>query len=310
MEISLRHIEVFRAVMMAGSVTRAAVLLRTSQPTVSRELGALEDILEVALFVREHGRLTPTAEANILFDEVRRSYTGLERVAGVALALKRFERGQLSVACLPTFAQTLLPGACRAFLAGYPAVRIAVAPQESPLLEESLGAQRHDLGLSESELAPQGTMTEEVFSGDMVCVLPSSHPLAGREVLDLADFADQAFISLSVLDIYRRRLDDLFDAAGVRRDVAIETASAASVCAMVRQGLGVAIVNPLTALDEAGPELAGRGLAVRRFARSVPFKVALVRPLHRPPSVLADAFCATVRAHAAALSRALGASLA
>jgi DNA-binding transcriptional LysR family regulator len=305
MDITIRHVEVFRAVMTAGSVTRAAALLRTSQPTVSRELGSLEELLEVALFVREHGRLTPTAEANILFDEVRRSYAGLERVAGVALSLKRFEQGQLAIACLPTFAQTLLPGACRAFLADYPAVRVSVTPQESPLLEESLAAQRYDLGLSESDLAPQGTSAEPLFAGDMVCVLPAAHPLARRDVLELADFDGQDFVSLSVLDLYRRQLDDLFEQAGVQRHIAVETASAASVCAMVRQGLGVAIVNPLTALDEAGPELAGRGLAVRRFARSVPFRVALVRPLHRPPSVLTDAYCATLRAHAGALAAAL-----
>ena len=61
----------------------------------------------------------------------------------------------------------------------------------------------------------------------------------------------------------------------------VETHSAASVCAMVRAGVGVSVVNPLTALDYAAS-----GLVVRRFSIAVPFTVSLIRPLHRPSSAL------------------------
>ena len=50
--ITHRHIEVFRAVMTAGSATGAADLLHSSQPTVSRELATLESLLGYALFER------------------------------------------------------------------------------------------------------------------------------------------------------------------------------------------------------------------------------------------------------------------
>lgn len=66
----------------------------------------------------------------------------------------------------------------------------------------------------------------------------------------------------------------------------METHSAASICAMVRAGVGISVVNPLTALDYAG-----NGVVVRRFSVEVPFTVSLVRPLHRPGSALVDAFC-------------------
>ena len=61
MDIQHRHIEVFRAVMTAGSVTGAAALLHTSQPTLSRDLARLEQLLSYALFERERGRLKATA---------------------------------------------------------------------------------------------------------------------------------------------------------------------------------------------------------------------------------------------------------
>ena len=104
-----RHVEVFRAVMAAGSVTGAAAALHTSQPTVSRELARLEQVLGLHLFDRVRGRLQPTAQGYALHEEVQRSYAGLERVADTAVRLRQFTQGQLSIACLPAFAHALLP---------------------------------------------------------------------------------------------------------------------------------------------------------------------------------------------------------
>ena len=151
-----RHVEVFRAVMTAGSVTGAAEALFTSQPTISRELSRMESLLRLALFDRVRGRLQPTAQAYALFDEVQRSYAGLERVADTALRLRQFTEGQLSLACLPAFSHALLPGACARFQAAHPGVSVSVNPYESPLLEERLAAQAHDLGLTEHDGALAG----------------------------------------------------------------------------------------------------------------------------------------------------------
>lgn len=95
-----RHIEVFRALMVTGSTTRAAEMLYTSQPTISRELARMEQVVGFALFERAHGRLRPTMAALTLFDDVRLAYVGLERVAATAARLREFRDGQLSVIAL------------------------------------------------------------------------------------------------------------------------------------------------------------------------------------------------------------------
>lgn len=300
MSISLRHIEVFRAVMTTGSVTAAAALLHTSQPTASRELARFESLVQIKLFDRVRGRLIPTAPALMLFEEVRRSYLGLERVINLAASMRQFDQGQLAIICLPTFSQTLLPTVCREFLRQFPAVSLSITPQESPLLEEWLTSQRHDIGLTETPATPQATRRSALFSGDMVCVLPDGHPLLAKSTLTPGDFSGQPFINLSVFDIYRQQLDHVFEHHGVERRLAIETASASSVCAMVRQGLGLAIVNPLTAMDEAG-----RGLHLRQFSAAIPFTVSLIRPAHRASSTLADAFEQALHQHASTLKKAL-----
>ncbi|MCE6983389.1 LysR family transcriptional regulator, partial [Pseudomonas frederiksbergensis] len=89
------------------------------------------------------------------------------------------------------------------------------------------------------------------FSARMVCVLPNQHPLLQKTQLELSDFHEVDFINLSSLDTYRQQLDQHFRIAGVNRRTVIETTNAASVCAMVRQGLGVAIINPLSGLEAA-----------------------------------------------------------
>jgi DNA-binding transcriptional LysR family regulator len=106
-----------------------------------------------------------------------------------------------------------------------------------------------------------------------VAVLPVGHRLCHKAVLAPSDFADERFVSLAEGDPYRAAIDALFAAAQVPRLTLLDTASAVAVCALVQQGLGVAIVNPLTAAAMAGPTLVVRPLTV-----AIPFRVSLLLP--------------------------------
>lgn len=284
-KINWRHIEIFHAVMTSGNLTQAATLLQTSQPTVSRELARLERQLSLTLFERVRGRLQPTVQGLRLFEEVQRSWYGLDRIIDAAEGLRQFRQGELSVACLPVFSQSLLPPVCQTFLQRYPDVSLNIIPQESPLLEEWLSAQRYDLGITETQHAPAGTDRQALLTCDEVCVLPQHHRLAQRALLTPQDFAGENYVSLSRTDSYRQLLDALFHEQGVTRRMVMETHSAASVCAMVQAGVGISVVNPLTVLDYADS-----GVVMRPFSVAVPFTVSLVRPQHRPASALVEAF--------------------
>ena len=86
--VNLRHIEIFHAVMTAGNLTEAAQMLHTSQPTVSRELARFEKVLGLKLFERTRGRLHPTVQGLRLFEEVQRSWYGLDRIVSAAESLR------------------------------------------------------------------------------------------------------------------------------------------------------------------------------------------------------------------------------
>lgn len=293
MDIQHRHIEVFRAVMTAGSVTAAASLLHTSQPTLSRDLARLEHLLGYALFERERGRLKPTARARALFDEVKRSFQGLGRVIERAQALGRDDDAELTVLCLPALSHALLPGALASLLAAHPGTRVDITPAEPPLLDAWMSEQRFDLGLAEQATPLPGVRVEPVLAADEVAVLPAGHTLAARARLTLADFDGQDFISLAADDPYRREIDARFEAAGVARRLRVQTHSAVAVCELVRAGLGLAIVNPLTA-----QACASAGLVVRPLAVSIPYRVSALIPLHRPAQPLAAKLLSALRSSA------------
>lgn len=303
-----RQIELFRAVMRTGQLTRAAELLHSSQPTLSRELARLEQVLGFVLFERLKGRLRPTVRALALLQEVEASFVGLERIAATALALRGHALGRLELAALPALTQVLLPEALARLARDEPEAAVTITPLESPALESGLSDQRHDLGLSEQREAPVACALRPLLVADEVAVLPAGHPLAQRPVLAPQDFADQPFVSLAPADAYRLQIDAMFAAHGIARQLRLETPSAASVCALVRQGLGLAIVNPLTALAwaQAGagdgrpasmaatavggePPGNGRGLVLRPLAVSIPFHVALLRPQWRSRHPMRDA---------------------
>lgn len=288
--------DIFRAVMGTSHVTRAAEALNSSQPTVSRELARLEQALGMKLFDRVRGRLRPTVRALALLEEVERSYIGLDRIAEAAVTLRELGHVRLTLACLPALSHALLPVAVQRFAARYRHAGVSIAPQESPLLEEWLTQQRFDLGLIERREAPRGTTSTLLLEADEVCVLPSGHPLLARPVLRPQDFAGEPFVSFAPADPYRQQVDAMFEHHGVKRQLAVETTSAVSVCALVRQRLGVAIVNPLTALELAGPEL-----HIRRLSISIPFHVGLVVPELRAPNPLREPFIEALHQAAGAL---------
>ena len=163
-----------------------------------------------------------------------------------------------------------------------------------------MSAQRFDLGLCEQVSAPPGAHAEVLLTLDEVAVLPAGHALARKTVLEVADFAEEKFVSLSADDPYRRLIDARFADAGVARTLRVETHSAAAVCAMVEHGLGIAIVNPVTALAATSERL-----VLRRLAFSIPFSVTALLPMYRPPLPEVAPMLQALRAETAHIARQL-----
>ena len=107
------HLDLFRAVMRHGGMTRAAEVLGIGQPHISRAIAQLEAALGFALFVRGHGNAFPTPEGEAFAQEVAQTYAGLDHLQQAARRIRERGTGGLRVACQPSLAAGLLPLAIR-----------------------------------------------------------------------------------------------------------------------------------------------------------------------------------------------------
>src|SRR5215510_11818001 len=109
MRLNQRQIEVFNSIMISKSMTAAAAAMGTSQPSISRELREMEQRIGFDLFVRFGERLTPTNQALLLHDAVRRSLVGMEEISRAAMAIRTHSAANFRIATIPAYAEAILP---------------------------------------------------------------------------------------------------------------------------------------------------------------------------------------------------------
>ncbi len=283
--MNFRQIEAFKTVMACGTTTRAAELLRVSQPAVSRLLAELEKATRLKLFERGKGRISPTAEGHAFYNEVRRAFIGLEQLHFAAENIRSFSSGTLRIASLPVLGHAFLPRVAGAFCARNPGLSIVLHIHSSETVKTLVQSGQFDLGFAADEIDRAGVKARQFASPDAVCILPSSHALSRKSVLTPPDLGDERFISLASEDAARARIDRVFDAAKIRRRFVVETQYSATICNLARGGAGIGLINPfaLIGLDRAG-------LTVLPFKPAVKFRTLLITPPSGLVSQAAQAF--------------------
>lgn len=285
LRLNYRQIEMFNAIMVNKSMTAAAAAMGTSQPSISRDLREMEQRIGFDLFVRFGKRLTPTNQALLLHDAVRRSLVGMEEISRAALAIRTHSAANFRIATIPAYAEAILPRVVQEVSKQRHPVHLSLHSLEELSLQTEMATTAFDIGVTEGRFEYPGVISQNINVGELVCVLPSGHPLSSKRILEPFDFHDVPFVYFSQDDPYRRKVDEVFSAAGVSRSYAVETTTAASVCSMVSAGVGVSLINPLTATNYVD-----KGVILRRFSVSVAYKLAVWRPIRRTRSVVAEKF--------------------
>ena len=280
-----RALEVFRATIMTGSVTAAANMLHVSQPAVSRIIHDLETDVGFQLFERRRGRIYPTSEALTLFEEVQRSFIGIERISEVARQIATSRAGRLSVATLPALANTFVPTVVENFVAVRPNVVVSVPVSRSETIMKLVGSRQCDFGLVATPLEGAGTELRKLYRSDCVCILPPGHPLGKKEIIKPIDLKGQPFVSLGEDTITRMKVDAMFRNHGIQPRVRVQTPLSHVVASFVQCGLGISIIDPFTAHAHAL-----RGGIVRPFSVSIRFEFGVLFSTHHRESLLEAAF--------------------
>ena len=289
--LNLRQIEVFRAIMISGSLSEAGRLLFVSQPAVSRALAACENRLGFPLFDRVKGRLHATPEAKRLFEEVVQVYDGIRRVNDLAQNLADDRSGVLHVVSSPSFGEYLVPRVITRFRIKHANVQIRYRPLTMDVLVPQLLLGHADIGIS--MLPPQhpSLETREIGLGSMVCIVPRFSPLAELRSVRPQDLLGQTLIGYGADTPLGLTVAPFFDSIPQALPPAIEVRSALTACAMVREGAGVALIDSYCVT----PGLL-RDVVVRPIAPSIELKIHATHSRLEPLSVLANAFMSTFRA--------------
>lgn len=248
-EVSARQIEVFRMVMRLGTAKRAAAALHISQPAVTQILQQLEARSALKLFERSKGRLVPTPEAHALMEEVERVYDGLGAVQRKIAALRSHAETVLRIGSLHALSASVMPWALTEFQRSYPRTRCQLLVDSSRALREALIQGAVDVAFLGDEADTSGLVSSLFYELDAVCVLPAAHPLARKASLHIPDLREVPLVALSAHDPAQQRLEAAFAQHGIEPRFVIDTPYSATQCALVLAGAGLAVTNPLVALE-------------------------------------------------------------
>lgn len=291
---NIRQVEVFKAIMECGSVSEAARRLNVSQPSVSKHLGLLEIRLGFPLFLRTGNRLLPNSEAIALHGQVEKLYSGMSKLNTFMGDLALNRHGEVQIAAMPLIAHHWLPSVVAPLLRSHPEVSASFPVRSSNWVGKWVAAGRADLGIA-MPTNVEGVVVEPLMALPMVAVMAPDHPLAMGAQLSAADLAGQSLITLSTFDYSPTFFDDLLGPILERSGRRIQTFTTYVACELARQGLGVALVDALTAMafrDEA------KGLRVRALTEQPVIDIALLSSTSWPRSALSTQFMAEIRAQA------------
>ncbi len=244
---------------------RAADRLRLAQPTLSRQIAALEQDLGAELFTRSHRRLQLTTAGEVFLAHAREI---LQRAATAKRDAGRAARGELGTLRLG-FVQSatydVLPRLVGSFRSRFPDVRVdarfLTTLEQLPALRSGeldaglLRPQQPDLAGARTDSSTFAGLELQVIGQDpMVVVLPAAHPLAAEPMISLAALADDPFVMYTkeagstgydvIIDHCRR--------AGFTPNVVQHALDAPTIVAMVAAGLGVSVlISPTPPFDPA-----------------------------------------------------------
>ena len=247
MRFKLRQMEVFRAVMLTGSINAAAKMLYVSQPAVSKLVSHTETTLGLRLFERSKGRLTPTPEAQALFREVEQVYQSALRVDEFARALALGPASLLRISCSPSLGPTIVAPAIVELKRSMPKLRIdwhTTLMSDMPLEVLSKAV---DIAVTSMPIEHEHLEVVPFMRGRMVCALPADHPLAAKERIALADLATEPMI------LFRRDIPfgtvivRACQQADVELTSVVDVTRADQALALVQGGLGLTIVDEFAA---------------------------------------------------------------
>ncbi|EJS4015791.1 LysR family transcriptional regulator [Vibrio parahaemolyticus] len=289
--MNLRQLEVFYAIMQAGTVSGAARLLHVSQPNVTRVLAHTEQQLGFALFERVKGRLVPTQEAKALLPEAEKVYQQLGQFRSLTNKVKQGTQ-HLRIGAPPVLAAHLL------------APTVALLSKEHDISFELLTANRDELcsGLLKHELdvaiafgeeTPPALMGHVLLKENLALIAPKNAAIPAEKTVILEELIshDLPIIGLDSRDPLGLLLHQTLSARDEHYQHAITVRSYSAAAELVKHQAGFAIVDPWTAKQYRQDD----AVSVHALEPNMSFSVSILFAEHTPQSIATKQFITALK---------------
>ena len=249
MRHELRHVRAFLKVAELESFTRAAAELHVSQSALTVQVKQLEEELGVLLFDRNKRGVTITTAGRDLLSPLQRLVRDTEAIIGYAHDISGVRAGNIAIAALPSIAADLLPRVMGTFLRTNPDVRITVHDVVAARVRELVAARAVDFGLGTASRRDREVRGMLLYEDHLAAFVPAAHRLAKLDGVSLRELSECELILPNRESSVRRMAEGAMARNRITTTVRHETNFMPTALAMVRRGLGVAIL-PESAGDE------------------------------------------------------------
>jgi len=291
--IDLSTLRVVVAAADLGSISAASERLQLAVAAASARITALEDSLGFRVFERSSRGVQLTPAGQMLVQRSRALLTDADRLAQHLRGYSEGLQGHVRVLANTSALLEVLPQRLARFMQAHAMIRIDLEELGSPEIPLALIEGRADFGVVDLPVPPAGLSFTPFFSDTLVLLTPSSHRLASRRRLRLAEALDEPFITLHDGTALSNRLVTSAAAAGRPLNVRMRMRGFDAVCRMVAAGLGVGVLPleaiapqmahlPLVAVPLSDPwAQRTHHIATRADSPSSPAALTLIRALTR-----------------------------
>ncbi len=247
-------LKVFCTVAETKSFSKTSEIIHLTQPAVSLQIQALEEIYETKLFDRSSSTVTLTPAGEVLYKyakEILALYASAEKVIGEITGLVK---GSISVGASSTIGNYMLPAVIADFKKTHPKIKVHLLVGNTKRVVELLNAGNIDLGLVEGEVTRQKMVVDKLLPDELLLIVPTHHPWAKKKEISVSEITKEPFIVREGGSGTRQMIEKFLASHGIApQDLRISMilGSTEAIKQAVETGLGVSIVSRWAARKES-----------------------------------------------------------
>ncbi|WP_145143745.1 LysR substrate-binding domain-containing protein [Roseomonas gilardii] len=263
--LTLRQLEILRAMVRFQTTMATARHLSLSQPAVSTAIRQIETQLGFPLFERVNNRLHPLEAASIVQEEAEPLLALHAALTERLQDLREAKTSRLRILSTPPLGQGVVPRVLGGFARRHPKLKIHFDIRDLNDVVRAVESGAADLGIGIG-LGPQATLEVEVLAeARMVAICPPGHALAGLAVVTPGDLGAHSLVALDADTRMGAAVRHAFQSARQPFLFRAEVRTCSTACALVGTGTGVSVVDPFSAAyPPAGT------LEIRPFEPAIP----------------------------------------